>query len=65
MPKKTRKFVVSVEVPDGMTADEMAGYIEEAVRAWSGGKDPEDPIYGLNRNSVKVMKQRQVKKPAK
>lgn len=53
-----KKFTVEVEIPDGMDADDMAAYIEESVRTWSGSKDPQDPIYGLDRGSVKVTVQR-------
>lgn len=52
----TTKFIVTVEIPEGMTQAEMASYIKEAVRCWAGSKDPDSAIFDLNRKSVKVTK---------
>lgn len=54
-----RKFTVEVEIPEGCTVTEMKEYIRLAVRCWAGGMDPEDPIYDLDKDSVKVSTQRQ------
>lgn len=55
-----REFVVSVDMPDGVKVAEMAGYIGDAVATYKGCLDPDEAIYGLDGNSVKV---RPVPKP--
>jgi len=40
------KFVVNLEVPEGVTPGMAAAYIRDAVRSWSGGMDPEHPLMG-------------------
>src|SRR5687768_7752390 len=56
-----REFTVSVEIPKGCSVGHVADYIRQAVRCWCGSKDPEDPIFDLNRKSIRV---RLVPKPA-
>lgn len=56
------QFVVTVEMPKGVTVAEMRGYIGDAVSVWCGGKDPESAIYKLDPDSVTV---RPVPQPAK
>lgn len=51
---KTRQFVVTVEVPPGVSVEEMEGYIEEAVAVWKGGGAPESPLFGLKGDTVRV-----------
>lgn len=40
MADKRRKheFIVTVDIPEGVTVSEMAGYIERAVALWDGGE---------------------------
>lgn len=56
MTPKTRQFVVSVEMPAGVTVEEMEAYIEQAVGCWKGGKDPESPIYDLDGKTVRAVR---------
>lgn len=49
-----RTFTVTVEMPSGVTIKEMKQYINDAVRNWAGGYDPELPIFDLDRSSIKV-----------
>lgn len=49
-----RQFVVTVEMPPGVTVAGMADYISEAVAVWAGGKDPESAIFQLNGGAVRV-----------
>jgi hypothetical protein len=45
-PKKSRRqFIVSIDMPEGCTATDVAKYIRSAVRMWAKGGDPEDPIW--------------------
>ena len=55
MTKKRRaRFTVSVDIPVGVTAVGMTAYIAEAVQGWRGGFHPDDPLFDLDRNSIKV-----------
>lgn len=47
------KFMVSLEIPAGCDQDDIADYIQKAVRSWCG-QDHDDPIYYLDKDSVKV-----------
>ncbi len=47
-------YVVAVERPDGVTHAQMADYIEDAVRTFKGGLSPDDPLFDLDKDSVKV-----------
>ncbi len=50
-----KKFVVSVEIPDGATVADMKSYINDAVRCWAGSLNPHnDPLFDLDRNKVMV-----------
>lgn len=48
------KFIVEIDIPRGMSVDQMRKYITTAVVCDCGGYAPEDPIYHLDRESVKV-----------
>ena len=52
------RYTVSVEKPEGVTHAQMVGYIEDAVRTFKGGLFPDDPLFDLNKDSVKVKLQR-------
>jgi hypothetical protein len=49
---RRRTFRVVLDLPSDMTVEEMRIYIDEAVRCWRGGKDPESPEYDLDAKSV-------------
>ena len=49
-----REFIVGLDMPPGVTLEEMAAYIEESVRCLIGTKMPEEPIWHLDRDSVEV-----------
>jgi hypothetical protein len=51
---KRREFVVRLDMPEGVTALEMEGYIEDAVACWKGRCGPDDPIYNLDGKSVRA-----------
>ena len=51
-----KKYVVELEIPEGACSDDAKDYIETAVKAECGCRNPEeDPMYNLKRNSVKVL----------
>lgn len=52
------RFVVEVDVPSGVTPEEFREYIETEVQANVGRYPPEEPIFHLDRKSVKVFKGR-------
>lgn len=45
---------VRLELPPGANTKAAVDYVRSAVRSWCGGLDPEDPMFDLERNSVKV-----------
>lgn len=49
-----RKFVVTVEMPHGVSAADMRNYIREAVQVYKGSLPLDDPMSDLNRGTVKV-----------
>lgn len=56
MKKKLVKFVVEVELPEATCTEDVKEYIELAVKTECGCLNPEtDPMFHLNRDSVKVM----------
>lgn len=59
-----RKFIVTLEIPRGVTVSEMKNYIEDAVACWKGGGDPEGALFDLDGDSVKVVAVPVKKKPA-
>jgi len=58
---RTRRFEVTVEIPAGVTVREMEGYIREAVQCWVGHMDPEEPIWAIDKDKVRV---KRVKEPS-
>ncbi len=49
-----REFIVSLKMPEGVSVREMTGYIESAVSIWKGSMSPEDAIFFLEGDSVRV-----------
>ena len=58
MKRKRKKFVVTIEQPIYCSISELRDYIEDAVSSYAGCYNPMSPIFGLNRDSVKVVRQR-------
>jgi len=51
---KLRNFVVNLAIPMGAGPVDTAAYIFNAVCGYSGGLNPDDPFFGLNRYSITV-----------
>lgn len=49
-----KSYVVTVDVPTGVSVPEMREYIREAVGCWCRGMNPEYPIYDLDADKVRV-----------
>ena len=47
-------FMVSLIVPIGVTTSEMSKYIYDEVCSGNGCRSPEDPLFYLDRNAVKI-----------
>lgn len=45
-----KSFIVTVNLPDGVTATEMRYYIRQAIEQWRHGGDPDEPMFGANLN---------------
>jgi hypothetical protein len=56
MARKPRveEFVVRLEMPEDVGIGEMQEYIDEAVGAWKGQLHPDNPLFDLDRDTVKV-----------
>lgn len=55
MPKSTTaKFIVSVDVPPGMSVADLEEYVRQAVKTWKGYFMAGDPRSGIKPKSVKV-----------
>lgn len=63
--KVTRKFTITVTTSDEVTTNQLREYIHDAVGNWSGGGDPEDPLFDLNSDDVKVTRQNKRTPPKK
>jgi hypothetical protein len=48
------RFVVEVDLPSGVSPGEFRDYIETEVQANVGCRMPEEPIFHLDRKSVRV-----------
>lgn len=57
-----RAFIVSPDMPRGVTVPEMQEYINSAVRVWKGQLFPEEPLYNLDRDSIHVTAVKQRRK---
>ena len=47
-------FLVALDLPPRVSAREMAEYIATEVKCGTGRMLPEEPLWGLDRESVKV-----------
>lgn len=53
-PPVKRQFLVTLEMPENVTLNKMAVYIEEAVASWKGKLISSDPMSEFKGSSVKV-----------
>ncbi len=53
---RKEQYIVEIERPEGVSVAEMKEYIRDAVGAWKGGMHPEDAIFYLDHDSIKVKK---------
>jgi hypothetical protein len=50
-----RAYIVTVEIPEGSTPEEVGQYIDEAICVWCKSFDPmNDPLFDLDGTTVKV-----------
>ena len=49
-----KQFVVTLEMPECVSIKEMKEYINEAVAVWCKSYNPNEPLFDLNGNKVKV-----------
>lgn len=50
----TCRFIIEVRLPDGVGVNDMKRYISNAVKVDCGSLSPKDPLFNLDRPSVKV-----------
>ena len=55
-------FEVSLNIPEGVSRQEMAWYIQDAVSTWKGSLHPDSALFELDRYSVKVTDRKERKK---
>lgn len=48
------RFLVTLDLPPRVSPEQMAAYIEQEVKCGVGQMMPEDPIFALDRDSVRV-----------
>lgn len=48
------RFLLEIDVPNGASLIELRDYITEEVKVGCGSRRPEDPIFNLDRDSVKL-----------
>jgi hypothetical protein len=51
---RKRAFIVTLEIPEGCTVEEIRQYIDEAVSLWAKSTDPDEPLFELDGEKVKV-----------
>jgi hypothetical protein len=56
MKNNKKIYAVELQVPEGACDDDVKDYLGTAIKTECGCRNPEeDPMYNLNRNSVKIM----------
>lgn len=50
----TEKYIIEVNRPAGVSKKELIAYMEEAVSLWCRGGNPEDPLWDLYDNDLKI-----------
>ena len=53
-PRRPMKFEVTLTPPPRRSARDLKMYIEDAVATWKGSYAPEDDLFYLDGDSVKV-----------
>jgi hypothetical protein len=53
-PRKPMGFLVRLIPPPGTHPSDLREYVEDAVATWKGSYRPEDPIFGLDGDTVRV-----------
>ena len=56
------RFIVEVDLPFGVSPGEFRDYIETEIQANVGSRMPEEPIFHLDRKSVKVSTGQKIKR---
>lgn len=59
--KNIKQFRVKIAIPEGVSVVEMKEYIRESVSSWAGSLHPDEPLFDLNRKSVKVTSLRRMR----
>ena len=54
MKSHKRKFIVELEMPQGASVTAVKEYIQHAVICERGHKDPLDPMFELDTDTIKV-----------
>ena len=52
---KKHKFIIEIEIPDGVNITEMKNYIHNAISCDCGLLQQMDPLTDLNQKSIKVI----------
>jgi hypothetical protein len=48
------RFLVSLDLPSGVSLEQMRQYIEDEIKTNIGRLPPDEPLFDLDRDSVKV-----------
>lgn len=56
--KRTRVFLVTLDIPEDVYIRDVKDYILNAVKDFCGCLSPENPWFDLDRNSIKVVQQK-------
>lgn len=51
---RVKEFVVRLELPAGAIVTDVQNYIDDAVCGWKGQFHPDDPLFSLDRDDVRV-----------
>ena len=54
------EFKVKIELPEDCSVEILRKYIEESIQSMKGCKHPDDPLYYLDRNKVKVTRLKKI-----
>lgn len=58
------KYIVEIDRPSGVLVGEMKAYIKTAIEGWSGGGNPDSPLFGhFHDNEIKVHRQNEFRIP--
>ncbi len=52
--KLTASFKVTMDLPTGVNLQMAQNYVREAVKAWKGGMDIDNPLFDIDPESVRV-----------